>query len=125
MKHLQVVLIAVSLVAISACGESTATGRVLIIEHLDRLEGQELQERSLGIEAFRRALNSGGHVAISFDEILENDPLANNYIVGRQVTINDEAGLEWFPLGALINYVVDRGWRFHSYDGSASFFVRK
>jgi hypothetical protein len=114
MRSVALIRIAVCLAALlsfSACRQ--APDQVLILGTVDD------PSKSYGIEAFDRALANGGQVEITVDDIRNKYPKFES-----TYTIVDREG-KFFIQGAVINFVVDHGWRFHSRDFGGLVFTRR
>jgi len=64
---------------------------------------------SSGIASFEKAFRQGGEVAITTKEIMGKFP---NF--EKKYAIVNARG-SYFPRGALINLIADKGWKFHSH----------
>ncbi len=67
------------------------------------------EEESFGIEAFNNALKSGGQVPITLDEVVNS----NRDYIEQYCAITGKDN-KYLLQGAVINYIIDNGWRLHS-----------
>lgn len=67
------------------------------------------EEESFGIEAFNNALKRGGQVPITLDEVIKSN---RDYIEQYCAIVGKDD--KYLLQGAIINYIIDNGWRLHS-----------
>ena len=68
---------------------------------------EDSRDDSYGIDLFRKALENGGQVAITVEEIRDSDPdFEAKYAISRKGS--------YFTMGATINYITSHGWTFYS-----------
>ncbi len=78
-------------------------GRVLMVELTEE------SSEGWGPEVFSKALESGGRIKITFEQIRSRYPEIETYVVGSS------AGT-YFTTGALINFITSKGWSYQGRD---------
>ena len=97
------------MLVLTGCGSSA--NRVLIVGIEKSIDD------SMGIVLFEKALKSGGQVAITVDEIRDSDPdFESKYTLKKDGV--------YFTRGAVINYVSDHGWSYHTMLGGSMLFKK-
>jgi len=78
-------------------------GRVLMIELTEEpSEGWD-------VDVFSKALESGGRIKITFEQIRSRYPLVETYVVTSSTGT-------YFTTGALINFITSKGWSYQGRD---------
>ena len=78
----------------------------------------ESTSESFGMDRFDAALKNGGHISITIAEIRSRYPDFET----RYAIMGPDG--KFFTHGALINFVADRGWKFHSRDFGGIIFTK-
>jgi hypothetical protein len=98
---LRILALALALPLLTQLAGCNMSERVLIVSLEDS------RDDSYGMDLFRKALERGGQVAITVEEIRDSDPdFEANYAISRNGS--------YFKMGATINYITSHGWTFYS-----------
>jgi len=85
-------------------------GRVLMVELTEEpSEGWDA-------EVFSKALENGGMIKITFEQIQNRHPLIETYVVGSSTGT-------YFTTGALINFITSKGWSYQGRDFGQLVFI--
>jgi len=115
LKMFVLVLLVTSFVFLNSCGkkkeDSKNLGKILVV-----LVEKDKKD-SFGILAFNKALEIGGQISITIDEVKDSNYDFINYAV-----TNEEGS--YYTNGALLNYITSKNWNYHSKNLKSYTFTR-
>jgi hypothetical protein len=111
-KFVKVCLVCLFAIMILSCFESKTKQAVLIVEIT------KISSESYGIEKFKQALNTGGQITISIDEITSEWYNFEKYSITKDGS--------YIIRGAVINFICQEfGWKYHGSEMSNIVFVKE
>jgi len=111
-KVVRISVMCIIAIMIFGCFEPKTKQAVLLVEVTD--EAGE----SFGISNFREALNSGGQVKITIDEITQEWSAFGKYAITKDGS--------YLIRGAVINFICQEyGWKFHGSELTSIMFVKE
>ncbi len=109
------VLVVTSFMLVNSCGkkkeDNKKLGKVLVV-----LVEKEIKD-SFGILAFDKALDIGGQVSITIDEVKDSNYDFTDY------TVTNQEG-SYYTNGALLNFITSKNWNYHSNNLKSYTFTR-